>query len=415
MYVSYQDFVLNGKGHGPVGEAIHDVHYDVGLYRPFFDGKGRTCVLVNTGQKETRKDPKTGEMIVNAHGSPVRFPAYEKRLISDLVLNHGMMRLTQNATVLTKEQWISLSSIIRTAYRERLRAWSDLTAAASYGGFDGMSTMVLEYQTMSDPGEAVVDFDGMTEGRADQPLFKLEGLPLPITHSDFWFSERMLAISRKNGTPLNTRMAEAAGRRVAEMIEKTLIGTVTGPQMGTQAAGAAGIAYGRSPKVYGYTNHPARVTKTNLTAPTAVGWKPGTTLDDVLAMIELLKDRNLFGPYMLYHSTDWDQYMDGDYYALATSGMAAPTQTLRQRLRQIEDIKDVRRLDFLKASTNPYTLILVQMTSDVVQAVNGMDITTIQWPSHGGQRINFKVMAIQVPLITPDYSDNTGICHGTTS
>lgn len=275
-----------------------------------------------------------------------------------------------------------------------------------------MSTMVLEYQTMSDPGEAVVDFDGMTEGRNDQPLFKLEGLPLPITHSDFWFPERLLAVSRRNGTPLNTRMAEAAGRRVAEMVEKTLIGTITGPTLGSSAAGAAGIPYGRTPSVYGYTNHPARMTKTDITAPTAGGWTPSTTVADVLDMRDTMMDANFFGPYMIYTSTDWDQYLDNDYYALATSGMTSPTQTLRQRLRQIEGVQDIRRLDFL---TNTFTMLMIQMTSDVVQAVNGMDINTIQWPSMGGMRTNFKVMAIQVPLITPDYNDNCGIMHGTTA
>ncbi|GIW60132.1 MAG: hypothetical protein KatS3mg087_1198 [Patescibacteria group bacterium] len=411
MFVSPLDFVLNGRGYGEVGSVLNDIHFDPGLLRPFLDEKGRACVLVNTGRKETRKD-KSGNVIKNKQGQPVLFPVYEKRLISDLVLNHGMTKLVSNAAVLTKEQWITLTSVVVTAFRKRLRAWRDLMDEVPYGGFDGMSTMVLEYQTMSDPGDAVVDFDGMSEGPADRPQFKLEGLPLPIIHSNFWFPERMLAISRRNGTPLNTRMAEAAGRRVAEMVEKLVIGAVTGPQLGDAASGTAGIAYSRAAKVYGFTNHPSRITKTNLVAPNSTGWKPSDTLNDVLAMIELLQNKNFFGPYMIYHSTDWDKYMDGDYYALATSGMAAPTKTLRQRLREIDSVKDVRRLDFL---TNTFTLIVLQITSDVVQAVNGMDVTTVQWPSMGGMRQNFKVMAIQAPLLTPDYNDNLGLCHGTTA
>lgn len=409
MYVSPQDFVLNGEGHGAVGSALADVQYDPGLMRPYYDDKGRSCVLVNTGRKAARKKPN-GELITNSDGCPVPFPVFEKRLVADLAWNHGMTRMTHNATVLSKEQWITLSSIVRTAFRKRLRAWSDLMATNSYGGFDGMSTMMLEYQTMSDPGEAIVDFDGMSEGRNDQPLFKLEGLPLPITHSDFWFPERLLAVSRKSGTPLNTRMAEAASRRVAEMVEKTLIGTVTGPTLGSAAAGGAGIAYGRAPSVYGYTNHPARTTVTTFAVPT--GTNTDTTVSDVLGALQTLKNLNFFGPYMIYHSTDWDRYLDGDYYAMTTSGSVAPTKTLRQRLREIDGVQDVRRLDFL---TSTYTMIIVQMTSDVVQAVNGMDVNVIQWPSMGGMRINFKVMAIQAPLITPDYSDNLGIAHCTTA
>jgi len=407
MFVAPQDFILNGKGHGPVGEMVADVRYDTGLMRPFFDAKGNNCVLVNTGRQETKRN-NNGELIVNAGGIPKRFPIFEKRLVPDLIMNHGMSKLVNNATVLTKEQWITLSTIVRLAFRERLRAWSDLMSASSFGGFDGMSTMVLEYQTMSDPGEAVVDFDGMTEGRSDQPLFKLEGLPMPITHSDFWFPERLLAISRKNGTPLNTRMAEAAGRRVAESVEKTLIGMITGPTLGNAASGTAGLAYGRAGSVYGYTNHPARITKTDLTAPTAGGWTAQTTVGDVLAILDLLRAKKFYGPFMVYHSTDWDTYLDDDYSTAADAG----SKTLRNRIREIDEIKDVRRLDFL---TNTFTLLVVSMTSEVVQAVNGMDINTVQWPSMGGMRTNFKVMAIQVPLITPDYDDNCGICHATTA
>lgn len=410
MFVG-QDFVLNGKGHGPVGGLLGSIHYDPGLLRPYFDNEGTPSVLVNTGETRHKKK-EDGSIVTNKNGQPVSLPVYEKRHINDLLFNHGMYQLVQNATVLSKEQWVTLSNIVRMEYRKRLRAWSDLMNAASYGGFDGMSTMMLEYQTVDDPGEAVMDLDGMTESRADQNQFKLEGLPLFITHSDFWFSERMLAISRKNGTPLNTRAIEWAGRRVAEMVEKVLIGTVTGPTLGSQASGAAGIAYGRTPSVYGYTNHPSRSTKTDITAPTTGGWTPDTLLGEVLAMRDTLLNNNFFGPYMLYHSTDWDQYLDNDYYVVTTSGGVAPTQTLRSRLRQIEGVQDVRRLDFL---TNTFTLLLIQMTSDVAQAVNGMDVTTVQWPSMGGMRTNFKVMTIQAPLITPDYQDRLGIVHGTTS
>lgn len=411
MFVAPTDFVLNGKGHGEVGEALADVRYDPGLMRPYFDEKKRNCVLVNTGRTQYRK--VNGQIVTNKRtGEPIREPIYEKRLVADLVMNHGVTKLVHNATVLSKEQWVTLSSVVRTAYRKRLRAWSDLMATSSYGGFDGMSTMMLEYQTMSDPGEAVVDFDAMTEGRNDQPLFKLEGLPLPITHCDFWFPERLLAISRRQGTPLNVRMAEAAGRRCAEMVEQTLIGTITGPTLGSSAAGSAGIPYGRTPSVYGLLNHPDRIIKNDMTAPTTVGWKPETTVHEILEALELLRDNNFYGDYMVYTSRDWDTYLDGDYYALATSGMTAPSQTLRQRIRQIDEVRDIRRLDFL---SNTFTMIIVQMTPDVIQAVNGMDITTLQWPSMGGMRVNFKVMTIQVPLITPDYDGNTGIAVLTTA
>ena len=379
----FLDFIQNGQAHGPVAEAVAGCRFDPGLLRPYINSRGQKCVTVkNTaGQDEVYT---VGDLIARGVSSPVL-----------------------NATSLRKEEWVEMDRVVIRAARQRLRAWSDLAGANSYGGFNGMAKTFLEHETMSDPGEAVVDMDGLSEGRTDSPKFQLEGLPLPITHSDFWFSARRLAASRNGGTPLDTTMAEAAARRVAEMIEKTLIGVETGITYGTSAAGAAGIPYGRTPSVYGYTNFPSRITKTDLNTPT--GSNPSDIMADVIEMRELLYDNKFYGPFMLYHSTGYDRYFDDDYYR---SGGTSVLQTLRQRIESIDGIAGVRRLDFL---TSGYVMIMVQMTADVARAINGMDITTVQWESVGGMRLNFKVMAIQVPQLRADYNGKCGICHGTTS
>lgn len=401
--------VQNGRGSGAVGQALDGVRYDPGLMQPYFNRRGQRAVTINTGKMVLNN--KTGE--------------YERErrevLISNL-MQQGIFSPVFNATSLRKEEWIQLDQVVLRAARLRLRAWADLAAANSYGGFNAMAKETLEHETMSDPGEAVVDMDGLTEARTDSPLFRLQGIPLPITHSDFYFSSRKLAQSRNTGTPLDTVQGEAAGRRVAEMIEKTLIGTVTGFRgdegpyatgYGYGTGGATGAAGTRYNQVYGYTNYPDRLTKTDLTTPT--GSNPSATVSDVIAMRQQLVDGRFYGPYMLYTSTDWDTYLDQDYYALATTGMAAPTQTLRERLKKIDGIQDVRRLDFLPSSSNPFTMVMVQMTPDVCQAINGMDITTVQWESVGGMRLNFKVMCIQVPRLRSDYYGRCGVLHATTS
>ncbi|MFA5056512.1 MAG: major capsid protein [Opitutaceae bacterium] len=387
----FTDFILNGQGHGDVAQMLGNCRFDPGLLRPYVDDNGRKCATVNTGRMAFNE--KTG----------MYAPVYENCLISNLMEN-GIFSPVFNATSLRKQEWIELDRVVLRAARQRLKAWSDLAAANTFGGFNGMAKMILEHETMSDPGEAVVDMDGLTEGRTDSPKYQLEGLPLPITHSDFQFSSRRMAVSRNSGTPLDTTMAEAAGRRVAEMIEKTLIGVETGVTYGKASD------YSNAPTVFGYTNHPDRVIKTDVTVPT--GANPDKTVTDFLAIIKLMADKKFYGPFMVYHSPDWAQYLDNDYYVLSTSGATAPTQTLRQRLRAIEGIQDVRQLDFL---SDTFTLIFVQMTSDVARAVNGMDITTVQWESKGGMQLNFKVMAIQVPQLRSDYNGNCGICHATTA
>jgi hypothetical protein len=397
-----QDFVLNGQAHGPVGDVLSGCRFDPGLLRPYIHN-GVPYVTINTGRMAKSRDPKHNGAYV---------PELKAVPCSELA-KRGINSPVHNATSLRKEEWIQFDQVVVKAARQRLRAWSDLVAASSFGGFNAMSKMTLEYEAMSDPGEAIVDMDGISEGRGDAPLFKLRSLPLPITHSDFYFSSRQLAVSRNTGTPLDMSLPEAAGRRVAEMIEKTLIGAETGITAGGQSAGIT--AHDLASTVFGYTNYTNRLTKTNLTIPS--GTNPEVTLNEVLAMREQLYAAGFFGPFMLYHSTDWDQYLDNDYMRLVAAGNSVGGGlTLRDRIKKIDSIQDVRRLDFMTAAnTHAFTMLMVQMTSDVVQAVNGMEITTVQWETRGGMQLNFKVMAIQVPRLKSDYSGNCGILHARTA
>jgi hypothetical protein len=411
---------------GGIVDQINDRNF-VGLRRPYYDKNGRPAVTVNLGRTTLQRGEQK--------------PIVEHVLIRNLD-RYGLASPVANATTLRKEEWIQLDQQVLRAARYRLVAWADLAGANTFGGFNGMGKMILEHETMSDPGEAMVDMDGLTEGRTDAPSFQLQGLPLPITHADFWFSSRRLAISRNTGTPLDTTMGEAAGRRVAELIEKTTIGNTTGIIYGGNSTQVGG--YGRVPQVYGYINFPNRITKTNLTQPT--GTNAQNTLRDVLGILDNLRLNKFYGPFQVYHSNDWDQYMDNDY--ILTGGNVA-TQTLRARLRDIPGITDVKRLDFLfssltgpagtslsgvqlstrgpgleglvsgsggagyTAGANPFTLIFVQMTQETARAVNGMDITTVQWESIGGMRLNFKVLCIQVPQLRADFYGNCGILHAT--
>jgi len=395
------DFVLNGSGIGEIGQGLEAVRFEAGLLRPFIETdnghpyRGHRCVTVNTGRTRFNPETKKDEPVLRTHK------------IADLVAR-GVWSPVFNAMSLPKDAWIQMDKVVIKAARERLRAWDDLKSASSVGGFNAMGKSTFEYEAMNDPGEAVVDMDGLSAGRTMNHLFKLRSIPLPITHSDFWFSERRLAISRNTSTPFDTTAAEAAGRRVAEMIERTVIGTETGMTYGPTAT--SDTRYDNTSKVYGYTNHPNRITKTNLTTPT--GSNPEATVADVLSMRQSMFTKKFYGPFMIYHSTDWDTFLDNDYARLGGNNA---TMTLRDRLRAIEGIQDVRRLDFLDSTTNPYTLIMVEMTSQAAQAINGMEITTVMWETHGGMKKNWKVMAIQVPLIKYDYNGYARILHATTS
>jgi uncharacterized linocin/CFP29 family protein len=380
----FVDYVLNGEGFGSVGQQLSGVRFEPALLRPTLNSRGQKCVVLNQKGKPSLVEVR--ELQARGIDSPAFY--------------------VSNATTLTKEAWVDLDRKIIRATRQRLRAWTDLSAAAGRTIGNAMGRMTLEYQAMTDAGEAVVDMDALVDARADRPLFNLKSVPLPITHSDFYFSQREIAVSRQSGAPLDTTMAEAAGRRVAEMIEKTLIGVETGVTFGTRSGDSATAHTGTS-TVYGYTNFPYRVTKTDLTTPT--GSNPEGVMTDVLEMIETMQSNGFFGPYMLYHSTGYSRYLNDDYFR---SGSTSAVRSLRQRIMEIEGIQDIRRLDFL---TSGYQMILVQMDPEVAEAINGMDVTTVQWESQGGMRQNFKVMCIQVPLLKSPYNGVAGIIHGTTS
>ena len=381
----------------PVGNAgsIITSRDWVRLRQPFIDNRGRGCVTITdvTGAY-TRND---------SHGGEPK-PLLRTYLVNDLRNQGHQLPMVCNAATLRKEEWIAMDMILLREARSRLRAAADLEAASNFP-MNGMSRMTLEYQAMSDPGEAVVDMDGRTDARVDTPLHIIRSLPLPITHSDFGYSDRELQVSRNTGTGLDMTMGEVAARRVGESVEDQVIGNVTGATYGTQTAGP-GTHTGTS-TVYGYTNFTYRLTKTNMTVPTTTNGP--TSYGEVLTALNQLFAQNFYGPFVLYHSTDWTTSMNSPF---TTAGGNHPSETLRTMLMKNPDIRDVRRLDRL---TSTYTLIFAQLSSDVAQMVSGLDFNTIQWDEKGGLDHRFKHLAIKTPRLRATYASRTGILVATTA
>ncbi len=420
----------SGVGASLASRLSSQVAVDPGFKRPYLDRDGRLAVTVNSG-RFSKQDGRGGEPV----------PILEHHLVRDLVDNGVMLPPpVTNATALRKEEWIELDKTVVRAARKRLRLYSDINRLSAGVSLNGMSKSIFEYETMADPGSAIVGMTGLEPGPNDETAFQLEGLPLPITHCDFWVDSRRLGMSRNTGTPFDSTMGEASARRVGEMVEKTAIGNVTGITFGGNSTQTGG--YGRTSSVYGLTNFGARQTRTG-TAPTSANWTPETTLNDVLNSIQQLRNSGFYGPFMIYHSTDWDPYLDKPYQMLggAASTVGLATNTLRQQICAIGEgdgtgdgekvIAGCRRLDFLFAvappatqgnagmnyfdTLYPFTMCVVQMTPEVIRAVNGLDVTTVQWEEMGGMKIKFKVMAIQMAQLRADYYSNCGLLHLTCS
>jgi len=345
------NFLLNGKASGDVASVLMANNFDPGALRPFIGKNGQSYMTLNdTG------GPKT---------------------------------IVANATAtLRKDEWIQLDQAVIKAAKPRLNAVADLRSAGlQYTIPNGMARTVLQHEAQSDIGPAITSMDGLREGDTERPVYDLRNLPLPIIHKDFSFSARQVMASRNGGSPLDTTMAELAGRQVAEEAERLLLGE------------SSSYSYGGG-SVFGYKNFPQRLTKT-LSTPTSS--THGVVVQEVLDMIKQATDNNYFGPYILYYSPDWYSFMDQDYTSSVNQ-----TWTLKDRLERITALSSVKNADFMTGTT----LMLVQQTSDVARMVIGMDMTTVQWESHGGMMLNYKVMTIMVPQLRSDFKSQTGIVHG---
>lgn len=397
------DYVLNGQGFGSAGAAFNVTNrliggFDPGLLRPFIEtdpnspDRGRPCAQILTNERVFNEKTQ-------------QFERKPKKYRIDYLQSQGINSPVFNATTLTRDDWIEIDKAVERATRQRLTAWSDLLAASRRGGFDAWSKMTLEYNAVTDSGEAVKDMDATSPGRDDTPLHLIRSVPLPVIHSDFSFPQRLINQSRSSGMPLDTEMVEQGTRRSWELVEKTLIGTEAGVTYGGRTTGP--FPHTGTSTEWGYTTFPYRVTKTDLTTP--AGTNPEAVVQDVMEMIETMYANGYFGPFVLYHSTPYSIWLNSDYFR---TGSTSAVRTVRERLMEVDGLSDIRRLDYL---TSGYQLLLLDLGRGQFQAIDGMQPRTVQWNERGGMIQKFMTMLIQVPLLRAPYNGVSALIHGTTS
>jgi uncharacterized linocin/CFP29 family protein len=193
--------------------------------------------------------------------------------------------------------------------------------------------------------------------------------------------------SRNKGMPLDTAQAQIASRKVAEKAEYILFKgdsiTVDGAQ------------------IYGLENQPQRNTG-SLTANwdgTATG---AEIVADVLAMIDALQAKNMYGPYGLYISENNYNHMGEDY-------KVESAKTILQRVMEIPGIVFIQPTSSITANA----VVMLQLTPDVIDIIIGMQPTTLQWDTNGGMVSHFRVMTIMVPRFRVDQLSQSGIAHYT--
>lgn len=307
--------------------------------------------------------------------------------------------LRNTTATLPYEVWLQIDQQVTRAAQSELRAVEDLRSAGLvYNVPNGFATMALMTQRASRIGTAHLGMDPMGKGVKDRPVADTVLLPLPCIWADWGFGARELAVSKRGGLPLDMAAAEDQARACAELAEKMLIGNSDYDQ----------YQYVANAKIWGYTDFTSRVTG-SITAPSDSGWVGQTIINELLAARQDLYDKKMKGPFVIYMSKAWSEYIDDDY-AAATAG-TSQTITIRERILKIDDFSEIRHLDYLTG----WDILIVGMRADTVREVIGMEWTPVQWEEQGGQVLNWRILGIMVPQIRADYDGNCGICHLTTS
>lgn len=344
------DAIYKGQAHGRVAQKLLQTNGDVGIMRPYVGDDGRNYITRN----------QNGVLVP---------------------------QMVANAT-LRKDEWKQYDTAVLKAAQQRLVGVADLRSRGLEYKTPGLSKTVLEYEDASDMEGAQLSMDGATRGNNDRVEYNLRYLPLPICHKDFEINARALAASRNGGSAIDTTNAELAGQKVAELAESVLF---TGYSTFTFGGGS----------LYGYLDHPSRITGSLTVHWDHSGVTGATILADVLNMKQASINYRHYGPWVLYIPTAYEKVLDNDY-------ATGYPKSIRQRLLEIDGIEDIKVADKQTADT----VLLVEMMATTVREVVGLDITTVEWEVEGGMILKYKVMAIMVPQIRAEAGQSkTGVVH----
>jgi uncharacterized linocin/CFP29 family protein len=276
---------------------------------------------------------------------------------------------------------------------DRLTIAADIMAAGlTYPVDEAWGVMQVQWDEISKAGGATRAMNPRARGESNLIERQPRSVPLWVTFDEFDLGIRTLTASQRVGQPLDVTMIEEATRRVNEALEDAVIN-------------------GIDTKVFG-SDVPGLLTAPNVNTTSISAWTGGAItgddiLTDVLAMVQKAHDARRFGPYNLYVPTAYDLVLNKNFNANYPG-------TIRDRLQQIQS--GGRTLVVKAADQLPSNkVVLVQMTREIVDIVDGMQPEVITWEDQGGLALNWMVAAIQVPRVKSDFADKSGIVVATAS
>ena len=290
--------------------------------------------------------------------------------------------LRTNAT-LPHDAWVSVDKTMLEVSQRRLAGIADLQSRGLTRNLGGLGVLYDTWQKSSNPFTAEQSMSGITAGAQNKQDYEEVLVPIPITHVDFTIDARTLSAMRLYGTPLDTTQVANATTKVVDKLEDMLFN------------GSTVVSGGNS--ILGYTNY------TDATEVSCTGDWTGTPANieiDVCKLIAALETDFHYGPYMLYVAKkEWNDLRKRDSTAGGISYL--------QILKDMASIIDVKMSGVLAAGY----IALVQLASDTIDLSVGIDLTVVEWETHGGMQSHFKVMAAMAPRVKSDYDNQCGVAY----
>jgi len=302
--------------------------------------------------------------------------------VNEGCMDEGGFDLTVNAT-LRKDEWEQVDTRVNEVMRERLTVLDDLRAAGLVQPVS-LGTILRITERLEQTRAAEISYDGDVAPTRDRPSFLRDTIPVPVIATEFQIGWRQLEASRTRGEPLDMTSASAATRRVRDKLQDLIVN-----------------GFGHGPDG---NSIPGLVTAANRqTVSLGTDWDESGAeiIDDVLRMLEAAYAVNLFGPFNLYVPKNYWAVLQEDY------STAKGDRTYIQRILAFEDVSAVRPLDTL-ADDN---VVMVQMTSDVLDWSEAQAVTTVQWEKNPFVT-NFRVLAVGGPHIKSMETEDGTTIHG---
>lgn len=312
--------------------------------------------------------------------------------LADALGQYGSLKKMRAASPLPRNTEDVLDGAVVGVGRQRLVLVNDLLNAGLTFRLDNwMSVMSLTYQMTGEAGYAQRTMIPDARGERQVADRTYASLPVYCTWDDFSFGIREILASERVGAPLDTTHIEQATRRVNEAIEDQAFNGIGMNINGLTAPGAL--------------TNPANTSHfTGSEAWDNAGHTGEEIVSDIIAMQDVALADNYYGPFNLYIPRAYGSKMALDYKAAATT-------TIGQRASEIPGISAIRVADFLPANT----VLLVQMTSNVVDVVVGQTPAQVSWTNGPGWTRFWCVMACMIVRWKADSSGGVGYVVGTPS